>query len=616
MVSQADEAAPSAKRRRVRKGTRSCWECKRRKIRCLFAAPDDVTCIGCHHRRALCVSQEMPEDLSPATKGNRHLSDRIARIEDAMKDWLVARPQPPPHHPPSRALPTPAEVSYSSPSWHNPYADVSADSESTALHQLLAALPTPEDVQILLRESARPSLYTELTATQPRSKLTQETLAAPPPLPVDFPGPNPHPVLLAKWMLLFAITLQSPCGDEVLGLSEPPSLLMRRLTTAATTWVTTRDDMHGTVEGLICVILEAIFETNAGNLRRAWAVYRRALTVAQLMGLHWSPRPPLPRIDAKLEADPECLWFRIVYMDRYLSLLLGLPQGTSDQSMGAPAVLQHEPPLGQFERHLTTSTAASADIAATQAIDADLLTVSQIMPASFWRPANFQHLAVGSPETLLETVRLGAQVYYHGLLIHLHLPYMMREVSGQHNPNPNINPQREYSKITCVNASREILMRFIAHRSFNPMSSCSRPVDFFALLAAMTLLLAHLDAHHHRGVTNSLAHQRLSDRAMLDQALERMEIISHLNNDITSRQSATLIQRLLDIEADAAGGNRYTTQSVGMQGPQADGSDPAAHEGREPGAEELRLQIPHLGLSQPLDMHCPGTSVAEIKTSS
>ncbi|KAL4738535.1 hypothetical protein BDV11DRAFT_205910 [Aspergillus similis] len=582
MVEQAEET-PLAKRRRVRKGTRSCWECKRRKIRCLFAAPDDVACISCQHRRSPCVSQEMPEALSPARRGNRHLSDRIARIEDAIKDWLNWRAR--------RALESPL------------HADGPADSEPTALDHLLAALPTPDDVQILLRASARPSLYTELTATQPRSKLTQETLAAPPALPADLPGPNPHPVQLARWMLLFAITLQSPCGDEVRGLSEPPGLLMRRLTRAATTWVTTRDEMQGTIEGLICIILEAVFETNAGNLRRAWAVYRRALTVAQLMGLHWSPRPPAPRIDAKLEADPECLWFRIVYMDRYLSLLLGLPQGTSDQSMAAPAVLQREPPLGQFERHLTvltgrllerkqTSVASPADIAAMQAIDADLLKVSQIMPASFWRPASFHHLAVGSPESLLGTVRLGAQVYYYGILIHLHLAYMMREVSGQ--DNPNINPQREYSKITCVNASREILMHFIAHRSFNPLSSCSRPVDFFALLAAMTLLLAHLDAHHHREAANSLAHQRLSDRALLDQALERMDVISHLNKDITSRQSATLIQRLLEIEADAAKGNRYTTQSVGTQGEY--GGNSTAHEGREPGAEELRLQIPYLGV--------------------
>ncbi|KAM5343575.1 hypothetical protein ACJ41O_012112 [Fusarium nematophilum] len=360
---------------------------------------------------------------------------------------------------------------------------------------------------------------------------------------------------------------------------------MRRLITAATTWVTTREEMHGTIESLICIILEGVFEVNCGNLRRAWVVYRRAMTVAQLMGLHRSPMPPLKRIDPNVDADPKFMWFRIVYMDRYLSLLLGLPQGTYDKSIEA---VQDEPPLGRFERQLTViasrilerneSAFAVNEITATQSIDSELLRASKNMPAIFWRAANFHNLTPGSPDTLLETVRLAAQVYYYGLLIQLHLPYMMRV---------GHTTEHEYSKITCVNASREIMARFIAHRSFNPMSSCSRPVDFFALLAAMTLLLAHLDTHHHRGAMNSLAHQRLSDRAVLDQALERMDVISSVNKDVMTGESAKLIRRLLDMEADAAEGGNYTAGSVTR--------DDGVWEDKEEG-QGLRLQIPYLGV--------------------
>jgi len=76
-------------RKKVRKGTRSCWECKRRKIRCIFASPEADTCIGCQRRRAPCVSQDLPEDLAPAKIGNRHLSERLARVEDVMRDLLA-----------------------------------------------------------------------------------------------------------------------------------------------------------------------------------------------------------------------------------------------------------------------------------------------------------------------------------------------------------------------------------------------------------------------------------------------------------------------------------------------------------------------------------------------
>lgn len=80
-----------ARRKKVRKGTRSCWECKRRKIRCIFASSENATCIGCQRRRAPCVSQDMPEDLSPARLGNRHLGERIAIVEDFMKNILASK---------------------------------------------------------------------------------------------------------------------------------------------------------------------------------------------------------------------------------------------------------------------------------------------------------------------------------------------------------------------------------------------------------------------------------------------------------------------------------------------------------------------------------------------
>ena len=50
--------------------------------------------------------------------------------------------------------------------------------------------------------------------------------------------------------------------------------------------------------------------------------------------------------------------------------------------------------------------------------------------------------------------------------------------------------------MTCVSASREILSRYLALRSFNDITHSCRIIDFIALMAAITLLLAHLDDHH------------------------------------------------------------------------------------------------------------------------
>ena len=429
-------------------------------------------------------------------------------------------------------------------------------------------------------------LYNETVYTQPHNKLTHETFEK---LCSEFklPSRNAHPVIIARCMLIFAITLQNPARDRFLGLSEPQDAIMHRLVFAATTWVTTKEEMQGTVEGLICIILEGIFEINCGNLRRGWAVYRRAMTAAQLLGLHRSIRPVLKYLDSRTTAQPEALWFRIIHMDRYLSLLLGLPQGISEKNVPPWSVWENEPPLGRFERILTImasrildrneSAYHHRDHTTTQSIDSELLKLSRSMPASFWRPVNFHGFALGEPDTYLETLRLGAQVYYYSLLIQLHLPFMIR--TGDNNGHA-------YAKNACVNASREILARFIAHRSFNPASSCSRPVDFFALLAAMTLSLAHLDSHYHRTTTNFLAHQRSSDRAILDQALETMDAISHMNEDKITEKSAIVVRRLLEMEADASDGGDYITSVVG--------GDVNRTEGEKEG-NELRLNIPYLG---------------------
>lgn len=55
IMAPSDEPAP--KRRKVRKGTHSCWECRQRKVKCTFSSLDDAICITCHRRGTKCTSQ-------------------------------------------------------------------------------------------------------------------------------------------------------------------------------------------------------------------------------------------------------------------------------------------------------------------------------------------------------------------------------------------------------------------------------------------------------------------------------------------------------------------------------------------------------------------------------
>lgn len=61
----AADSEPLVKRRRLRKGTHSCWQCKKRKVKCIpDPLADGGACDGCRRRGSRCVGQECPEDGS------------------------------------------------------------------------------------------------------------------------------------------------------------------------------------------------------------------------------------------------------------------------------------------------------------------------------------------------------------------------------------------------------------------------------------------------------------------------------------------------------------------------------------------------------------------------
>ncbi|KAJ5208756.1 Zn2/Cys6 DNA-binding protein [Penicillium cf. viridicatum] len=60
---------PHAKRQKLRKGTHSCWECKRRKMKCVFDPLGNTICKPCQIRGSKCVRQEFHEDVwTPHTR--------------------------------------------------------------------------------------------------------------------------------------------------------------------------------------------------------------------------------------------------------------------------------------------------------------------------------------------------------------------------------------------------------------------------------------------------------------------------------------------------------------------------------------------------------------------
>lgn len=70
------------------------------------------------------------------------------------------------------------------------------------------------------------------------------------------------------WIATFLQHLHHHLHAETAGLSEPPRQMMNRLVDTCIRLVTMNDDLLGSIEGLECVMIESMYHTNGGNLRK------------------------------------------------------------------------------------------------------------------------------------------------------------------------------------------------------------------------------------------------------------------------------------------------------------------------------------------------------------
>ncbi|KAL2862578.1 uncharacterized protein BJX67DRAFT_385496 [Aspergillus lucknowensis] len=643
---RATDADPSAgtahKRRKIRKGTTSCWECKRRKVRCSLVDNSSAVCAACQRRGTKCLTQDLPDEAGRTIQA---VGDRIGRVE-ALVDRLVQRtPTPAPNAHTNTAStnhsvcqPTPTNstltrnlvppsarhvvVSGQSaeelarrtsnhiiqggsvvpPDQHqNPFANVSQE-----LHD---SLPSREDISRLCQAGTHVSIAFHATTTIPYPEWGDNVLDETSRL-LDIPTPDLHPVLLVKYIFRVVSALQhldfKKSAKQIVALSEHPQEMLRRLAKTAIRLVTTREELLNIVEGLECVVMETSYLTSCGNWRAAWAASRRALALAQLMGIHRAGHNPPRSIDPRRKADTSFLWYRIVNTDRFLCLVMGLPQGSMDRTMAAENSLALDTALGRLERvhcvvasHIlerNDSGPVLDQIDTVRRIENELNRAAEMMPGGWWVAPNLAAAALHAdntetadkpPTVVWDMLRLIAQLYHYGLINQLHIPLMLGFT--------NTAQLQTYSQTSCVNASREVLSRYVAFRDFNQVAFSCRIADFFALTASLLLLVGHIRQHAcSPDGFNSMAHQRQGDRAIIEQALAHLQEIGWVTQDPLTARAADILTRLLGIEAEAARGHTYSTQSVHG----ADAAPQGAEAALPSGASVLRICVPYFGVVQ------------------
>ncbi|RYP31031.1 hypothetical protein DL767_005971 [Monosporascus sp. MG133] len=379
---------------------------------------------------------------------------------------------------------------------------------------------------------------------------------------------------------------------------------MSRVFNTATRLVTSNDELISSVEGIECVMIESMYLNNAGNLRRAWLANRRAMVMAQMMGLHTGTSSPrmICENETRDRIDPHYMWFRLVLSDRYLSLMLGLPQGSLENVFASPEALDSCMAVERMERMesvaagliLQRNSAERTDLAETYKVDKMLQEAAALMPPQWWLMAPNLTAIADDAEAFEELIRLTNQFAHHHLLVQLHLPYMMLPSS--------VEPSYDYSKMTAASASRAIVAQFVSFRNAISATAYCRGIDFVVFIASTTLCLAHIEARrHHESDTGksaaffqSLQHQRLSDRGLLERTLEVMETMAQRSRDAVAQKISSILRPLLAIENNSFKGGCYhisASSGVDKQESQCFGDTSEAF-------HTLRIQIPYFGTIQ------------------
>ncbi|UPK96755.1 hypothetical protein LCI18_007690 [Fusarium solani-melongenae] len=426
---------------------------------------------------------------------------------------------------------------------------------------------------------------------------------------LQLPPPGSRPVLIAKKIFLLGLYTQS---------IQPHTKYydaMSRMVEAAISLVATRDELTSSLEGIECIALECLYHEGAGNLRRAWLAIRRAIAMSQMIGLHRGNATSLSlgalEEETRERIDSEHIWLRVMQIDRYISLMLGLPHFSPESVPAHPESMER---CTSIERMRRLDAVAGGRILArnqndirdgvaeTREIDQLLQRSSEAMPPQWWlsgsEATNYQSNPGeqdGEEIRILEaTIRITDQLIHYQLLVQLHFPYLLCS---------SIQSKYDYSKMTTVHASRELLRRFLAFRVFYPVSSYCHGLEFSTFIAIAALCLAHMEARRQllaeeiatkTNVLCSLTHQRPADRAMMERAVENMERIAAARTDTLVKKATTILRYLIVVEADVAAGAWYSV----------DYSPAKAHDteeefgGLSEGGNVLWIFIPYFGTAR------------------
>ncbi|CAI7570618.1 unnamed protein product [Penicillium glandicola] len=532
MESWTDQEPP---RKRMRKGTRSCTECRRRKIRCTFHPSRPAVCNECRSRGMKCVDQEHTVITPPSSGYQRNsqigeqpysLRERVAHLENLVEglakrldqrdsnspacehhgtnqcDSIKACPRPLATEPDE--LGPPSDQICNAPvlqlfdnylvsrqedlSNNDKFAGVQdmSPKAKAVRAELMSLLPPIEDMNKIINASFHwivwhdhlPELFDRHADRLVFNEHCRDNLVA--------------PAEVAKALLCLCISaIHAPSEFDFCGLTVPfePQKFSDQCTNMVDRLIVRDDDFAATLPGIECQMLLQRVHLTDGRLRKAWLVIRRAIEFAHLAGMHLSTKVPRPG-DSLYERRLK-IWCSLATSDRFMSLILGLPYGITDQfflpqmeqrlSSNLSAPEEYVLRIGIITGHMVdrNQDPSKMTLAATLRLDQELQDSWESMPSHFQAAEPCQG---EKREHYIERVPL--QFMLKLLRALLHLPLMLQ--------SPHEHQFRPCHTIA-IQSAREGLILYKVLRSTIKPYLC-KMIDFMAFTLCL-LLIIHLQGY-------------------------------------------------------------------------------------------------------------------------
>ncbi|KAH9221733.1 hypothetical protein DL95DRAFT_327106, partial [Leptodontidium sp. 2 PMI_412] len=407
----------------MRKGTKSCVECRKRKVKCIFEA-DNVKCLTCTARGTKCMTQtkvlRQNQGQATITTASKDISleERVAKLEallisQASRDNSVSIPQD-------------GNASYETPNTSdNPEGHQRNSEKASDISEYVSSIHTTSfDSPVNIATPMEPvgSLFNNAIgkleassadknrpvscASSPRSlsfnSRVCDELCRDLPLPrlmaaivnatcswwdtwravgswlkdalsqnglhtlqeaMNWTLASSEPPIVALGILCLAICLQqldAQIHESIIGqLPRPPGQLFHEYFDRVHRLIINHTGYSSTEPGVELIMLTAKTHMNLGLLKNVWILHHRAVAHAQLLGFHRPHRKNRDETNSQITSRHET-WFAICERDLYTSLLLGLPYAANWQTIG-PNLRGERGTLRFFQYHMIRLSARILD---------------------------------------------------------------------------------------------------------------------------------------------------------------------------------------------------------------------------------------------------------------